>query len=139
MSGFLASPFIFQKLGYQGNFAVCGGSVGLAIVYVIFLVPEPNKVKKNSDTQEKNEGRKFSFVFIKNLIVRAFLVLKDGFVTLATRPRTRILKILILIQLICFAIYWLCVEVNVLLYLYMMLVFEGFSADDYAYFLVSLF
>ena len=140
MSGFLASPFIFQNLGYQGNFAICGGAIGLAIIYLIFFVPEPNKVKEETEENEKKNGeRKLSFIFVKNLIVRAFVILKDGFVTVATRPRKRILKILILIQLVCFTIYWLCVEINAILYLYMTLVFDGFDADDFAYFAVSLF
>jgi len=34
---------IFAKLGYQGNFGICGGMLGLSIIYAIFFVEEPKK------------------------------------------------------------------------------------------------
>ena len=92
MFGFLASPFIFAKLGYLGNFALCEGFLGLAIIYVIFFVEEP---KIEIEAAKESERKKFNF---RHLIVSSFAVLKDGLKTLITRPRTKIIKYLILIQ-----------------------------------------
>ena len=90
MLGFLVSPSIFAKLGYLGVFSICEGMIGLAIIYIIFFVEEP-KV----EIEEPKEKKKLNFV---QLIVKSFTVLKDGLITLVTRPRTKMIKYLILIQ-----------------------------------------
>ena len=90
MLGFLASPAIFAKLGYLGVFSICEGMIGLAIIYIIFFIEEP-KV----EIESPKEKEKLNF---RHLIVKSFVVLKDGLITLVTRPRRKMIKYIILIQ-----------------------------------------
>lgn len=78
-------------------------------------------------------GEKSSF---GTMVCNAVVTPIEGMKSLFTRKRTSFLKFMILLQLFCFFIYWIIIEINVLKYLYMLLVFDGFDETDYAYYTV---
>jgi hypothetical protein len=60
----------------------------------------------------------------------------QGMVSLFTKKRKSSLKLLVLLQFVCFFIYWLIIEIYVIKYLYMLLVFDDFDKADYAFYSV---
>ena len=69
---------------------------------------------------------------MKSFFKQAVLVPLTGMKSVLTKDRKKILKLLIALQLITYGIY--IFSINRLNYLYMLLVFDGFTATDYAFF-----
>jgi hypothetical protein len=101
--------------------------IGISLVYLVLFVKEP--IKRKLANGEKNNPA-------KSLLYNAIVTPLQGMKLLITKKRKNLLKVLILLQFICFFIYWLIIEINILKYLYMLLVFEGFDEKGYAYYSV---
>jgi PCFT/HCP family folate transporter-like MFS transporter 1/3 len=127
VAGTLLSPLILEKLGYYGNYGISSIMIGISLVYLVLFVKEP--IKRKLANGEKNNPA-------KSLLYNAIVTPLQGMKLLITKKRKNLLKVLILLQFICFFIYWLIIEINILKYLYMLLVFEGFDEKGYAYYSV---
>lgn len=153
--GTLLSPVVFKTLGYHGSFGISGAFILLAIVYFVKFVEEP--IKKDSDeksplvrttTAQRVEQSSFSeniLRILKNAADKiisfakiAIVIPLTGMKEVLTRDRKMILKVLIVVQFLCFSTYWLTLQIWNLLYLYMLLVFDGFSETDYSHFNVAM-
>ncbi len=121
------SPHIFNNLGAFGSYGIGAGVFVLALTYLTLFVKEPVE-RKAIKSAEKG--------FIKNLIIRAIKTPFEGMKSLLTKKRKTQLKLLILLQLIMFIIYWLVIEVQMMRYLYMLRVFDNFGPTENSYFLV---
>ena len=130
MIGTLLSPIIVEKLTFYGSYGFYGGFVVLAALYLKLFVKEPIKRKKDGSSKEKRSTRD---VFYSTLVT-PLLDIKS----LLTKKRKAILIILIVLQLIIYCTYIFAYYSNTLLYLYMLIKFEGFTAADYAYFTVAI-
>jgi MFS family permease len=127
VAGTLLSPYILDKIGYFGNYGISAGSILLGLVYFVLVVKEP--INKKAEKSEKKNS-------FNNLLLTAIATPLIGMKTLLMKKRKLSLKLLLLLQLACFFIYWLVIEVHILRYLYMLFVFEGFDEADYAYYTV---
>ena len=123
--GIFLSPIILENLGSFACYGISTGTFLVAIVQCHFFVKEPNEPKTE---EEKVENKSSS-----NWLVTAFVTPLLGMKSLLFKKRKQILKILILLQLMNFFIYWIVIEVGVLQYLYMFQVFAPDITDkDYA-------
>lgn len=126
--GTLLSPVILEYLDYYGSYSLSSALILAALVYCVLFVPEP-LVKETDDPENE----------IKSLRTLVWSVIKTpvlGLVSLFTKKRKTALKALILLQLVCYFIYWFVIELHTLNYLYMRLVFDGFTENDYSYYTV---
>ena len=119
----MISPLALKHLGYLGNYGISAAILTLGIVYLLAFVKEPI-VKKSGNRNGK------SFIYV------AFTAPILGMKSLFLKKRKTVLKILILLQLFCFVIYWLVIETTVVKYLYMLLVFDGFTETQFSYYSV---
>ena len=125
--GTLVSPHILDSLGPVGSYSCGAGTFALALTYLAFFVKEPVE-RKAVKSDEKG--------FIKNLILTAIKTPFVGMKSLFTKKRKTQLKLLVLLQLFMFTIYWMVIEVQMVRYLYMLLVFDNFGPTENAYFSV---
>ena len=139
--GTLLSPIIFRHLGYFGIYSVSCGFLIPAIIYLIFIVKEPMEVKvEESSGHEQNKKCHLSLfnVINQNLTkVKSFFTVAVVMPLLAiksviTKDRKTILKFFIICQFFCYGLYLFTLEIQGLVYLYMLLVFDGFNETDYA-------
>jgi PCFT/HCP family folate transporter-like MFS transporter 1/3 len=143
MAGKLLSPYIFMYLGYYGNFISSSVFFALAIVYLILFVKEPIQIatSKNEVANESfdtiispklsifQKVKSQSLQFLNTCIVLPVLEMKKFF----AKDRKTIVKVIITLQLLCYGIYAFSVQVYRLTYLYMTLVFDGFTGTEYAH------
>ena len=140
--GTLLSPFIFKQLGYFGNYAISCGFFALSIIYLIFIVKEPI-IRKEKEVKLITEKKKIKepstlellsklFVKIKSFFFKAIVVPLQGMKSVITRDRKSVLKMLILLQLFCYGLYLFTLQMHSITYLYLLLVFDGFTETDYA-------
>ena len=127
VAGTLLSPLILKKIGYFGNYGISAGAIFLGLTYFVLIVKEP--ISKKSEKSEKTNS-------IKNFLLTAIATPLIGMKTLLMKKRKLNLKLLLLLQLACFFIYWMVIEIHILRYLYMLFVFEDFDEADYAYYTV---
>jgi len=142
VAGTLVSPYIFRTLGFYGNYIISATFYSSGIAYLVFFVKEPIvKSNPNHGPQTKNdevEANPMSRFFqpmltnMKSFFKQAVVVPLTGMKSVLTRDRKKILKLLIALQLITYGIY--IFSINRLNYLYMLLVFDGFTSTDYAFF-----
>lgn len=138
MIGTLLSPLVSREIGYFGNYVLCGGLALLAVLYLKLAVKEPvkkletvedSKVDSKPIKEKQKSGALITFFVIPLLDMKA----------LVTKKRTPAITILIILQLIIYCAYIFVLNSNLsLLYLFMLLNFDGFEAADYAYFSVSM-
>ena len=126
--GTLLSPVIHDYLDYYGSYGFSSAFIFVSLVYCVLFVPEPLVKKQLEDNEEKKS--------FGTLLWSAVKTPAQGMVSLFTKKRKTSLKLLILLQLACFFVYWLIIEMHILNYLYMRLVFDGFEDQDYAYYSV---
>jgi len=125
--GTLVSPYILDSLGPIGSYSCGAGIFALGLTYLAFFVKEPVE-RKSVKSDEKG--------FVKNLILTAIKTPYVGMKSLLTKKRKTQLKLLVLLQLFMFTIYWMVIEVQMVRYLYMLLVFDNFGPTENAYFSV---
>jgi PCFT/HCP family folate transporter-like MFS transporter 1/3 len=129
VAGTLSSPVIFKKLGYYGNYSISAGMIALSLIYLLTFVKEPvSKQHESIMSKGKYSLKKWCYLAVATPLL--------GMKSLIFKKRKLTLKLLILLQFAAFFIYWLIIEVNLLKYLYMLFVFEGFNETDYSYFSV---
>jgi hypothetical protein len=148
--GTLLSPLIFKKLGYYGNYGINCVFVVLAIAYLVYFVEEPITIVKSEKehvTTEKvnlsmldKSDRLFehSWKVIKSFLHNAIAIPLQGMKEVIVKDRKLVLKFLICVQFLCFATYWLTLQIWTVMYLYMLLVFEDFDETGYAHFNVAI-
>jgi len=121
--GTLLSPHIFKHLGYYGNYIISSGFFALAILYLILFVKEP--IQKCYPNNKTNLGLNLNLkMFWKTAIVTPLMEMKSVF----TKERTGIAKLIISSLVLSFGLYVFSIQAFRLTYLYMMLVFDGFTA-----------
>ena len=143
MAGKLLSPYIYMYLGFYGNFISSSVFFALAIGYLIFFVKEPLQ-KANSKKEVANESlqatispklgffqkvKSYTVKFVTTSVVLPVLEMKK----FLTKDRRTIIKVIIALQIFCYSIYAFSSQVYRLTYLYMTLVFDGFTGTDYAH------
>ena len=135
IAGTLLSPLVNQYLGPIGNYGLFGGFTLLSAIYLKICVREPIKNKSEKKLElEEHHPRSSSGVFYTTLVM-PLMDMK----ALLLKPRKRILTILILIQLIVYCTYIFAFNSTTsLLYLYMLVRFEDFQPEDFAYFSVTM-
>jgi len=154
MIGTILSPIIFKSLGYYGSYSFSCVFLALAIAYMIFFVEEPIKKEvaetdpliKEKTVRPKDEtfleklchnvGKYWKK--LKNFLKISIKIPLTGMKEVITRDRKSVLKFLIVLQFFCFGTYWLTLQIWNLFYLYMLLVFDGFTETDYAHFNVAM-
>lgn len=104
VTGTLLSPVVLKSLGYNGNYGISAGILVVAIIYLLLFVKEPLK----KTTTGPGEHR--------SLIHLAVVTPYKGMKSLIVKKRSGMIKLLVLLQLGCFVIYWLVIETNVLKY-----------------------
>ena len=130
--GTLLSPIISEKLTYYGSYGLYGGMIVLAALYLKFFVREP--IKKKKDESKNSKEKRSAYNVLYSTLVTPLIDIK----TLVVKKRKNILTIIIILQLIIYAVYVFAYYSNGLLYLYMLVKFEGFTAADYSYFTVAI-
>ena len=153
--GSLLSPVVFKQLGYFGSYSLSWMFSASALAYMLLFAKEPlvRKTELNSNTEtspEKLPKEEQSFVSILKtqsvdtfisatvFLKKAILITIKGIRDMITKERKYILKVVILVQFVCFATYWLTFQYWNLLYLYMLLVFDGFNETDFAHYNVAI-
>ena len=130
MVGTLLSPLVSKHVGYFGNYGLFAGLALSAAVYLQYFVKEPVDKKQTGDLEETETPSFLYSFFVTPLIDMKILLVKK---------RSCLLALLIALQLIIYCSYIFTYNSNVsILYLYMLVRFEDFSADDFAYFSVTL-
>jgi len=143
--GTLLSPVIFRNLGYFGNYAISSAMFASAIVYLVWFVKEPIQRQalefKEAEASKQRPAAKSLcelvtelFGKIKAFLMKAVLIPLQGMKSVITKDRKTILKFLIFLQFFCYAMYLFTLMMHQLVYLYMLLVFDGFTETDYAHF-----
>ena len=125
----LLSPLSFRLLNFVGTFILSACASGLALLYLIFVVKEPLDISK------KNKHDKSSALdFLKKNVFEPF---KETVKTVF-KERENGLRMLILLSLFTYCIYWSLLTFNQIIYLYLSKVFEGFDGRDNAIYLAYL-
>ncbi len=119
----MASPVVFEKLGYNGSFGINLGLTTLAFLYVIFLISEP----VNRKTPEPFSG--MANWIRTYLLTPCWQMLKALF-----RQRPGHLRQLLIIQIVCYACLWFNYEYQNIEYLYLLKVLDGYTETEYAYY-----
>ena len=124
ISGTLLSPIILKKLNARFNYGFKLISMFLAIIYVILRVkgpPKSNKLNRTKTTLGKS--------LIQPLI--------DMFNALFTK-RPNKLHCILAIQYLLYCIWMFSVEEELMRYLYLQKVLDGFDGTDFAYLTVFI-
>ncbi len=143
MAGTLLSPYLFMYFGYYGNFISSSAFFAIAIVYLIFFVKEPiqkaiseNEVAKDclqetvaSKLNIFQKIKSFTIQLLTTSVVLPILEMKK----FLTKDRQTIIKVIITLQILSYGIYMFSGQAYRLTYLYMSLVFDGFTSTDYAH------
>ena len=133
MIGTLLSPVISKHIGYFGNYGLNGALALTAVVYLKFVVEEPVKRKEEKDDSSQTDSKLSRFLF--TFFVTPLIDMK----VLISRKRSNLLMFLIFLQLIIYCVYIFALNSNMsLMYLYMLIKFDGFTSTDFAYFSVTL-
>jgi len=145
--GTILAPIVFKNLGYFGSYGFSCFFNLLAIIYILKFVKEPMMEEREEQEMltEENTKQQGQVNFFES-IVWNFLIFYKIFIKIPLRgmkevllkDRKIILKFLIFIQFICFITYWLTWQIFNITYLYMHLVFEGFTETDYSHYYVAM-
>lgn len=124
MVGTVLSPVLGDRIGFYGTYGVGSGSMLMALFYLVFFVNEPVVVEEGSGGEK---GLSFA-----RLLQLAILAPLEGLRGIVTKKRVPGLKVLILLQVVLFTLYWTTSEAGLLGYNYLKLVFDSFDGGDYA-------
>ncbi len=128
----LLSPYIFDYMGYYGNYILSSAFYALAISYLIFFVKEPIITKPQS--QLKNDPADKNLISkLKEFFLTAVIIPLKSMKEVVTKKRKSRVKLLITLQFLCYFLYMFTSQVIRLIYLYMLLVFDGFTGKDFAH------
>ena len=143
--GTLLSPYVFEYMGYYGNFCLCTLMIGIAILYLVFFVTEATIIQKQKEviTEKMDDATDMSICLrlaarAKSMMRISVMVPLQGIRNVICKDRKTILKFLITLQVLCYLIYTSLWQVSRLTYLYMMLVFDSFTPKDYAHLKVGV-
>ena len=152
--GTLLSPIIFKKLGYYGSYSISWLFSILAVIYMVFIVKEPLvKVeemnnKSNLENCNQEESKQCLLTINKHLVAtcsttldfleKTIIIPIKRIRDVISKDRKLILKGLIVVQFVCFTTYWITFQICNLIYLYMLMVFDGFNETDYSHFNVAM-
>ena len=149
VSGTLLSPVLANKIGRYANFILKLICDLLAILYLIFIIKDTERLDKTQSDKEVTKvdfkGKKLIFLNhglkknkLNQLVVKPFLdillyPMLDMFKSIF-KIRPNGLHILIAIQFYMFATYWFVLEEKALKYLYLRQEIENFTGTDYSWF-----
>ena len=145
--GTLVSPYVFEYLGYYGNYCLCSLLMALAILYLIFFVHEPIDQKKQNEAQNSNQMRKVgeSRSVCQRAIKRIAYIIKisvmvplTGIKSVIFKERKTMIKVVLALQVLSYLLYAFSWQVSTLTYLYTILVFDSFTPKDYAHMSVGI-
>ena len=143
--GTMLSPYIFENMGYYGNFCLCTVMLGLAFLYMVFFVPEATRTQKQTEAttlkmEEPTNGNICLTLAAraKNMLQISVKVPLQGIRNVIFKDRKTAVKFLITLQVLCYFMYAAMWQVSRLTYLYMMLVFDSFTPKDYAHLRVGV-
>lgn len=141
MTGTLLSPYVFMHLGYYGNFISSSLLFSSASAYLFFFVHEP--VQKQNGKNEMSIETDTSSCLLVKLHIRKILTISVVIPLLEMKKfilkeRRAIMKVIIILQCSCFCIYTFSGQANRLTYLYMLLVYDEFTATDYAHMNIAM-
>ena len=136
------SPYIFDYMGYFGNFILSSVFFALAIIHLVLFVKEPIDTKPaTSLPTDPNDPMSIDLKLIskvKQFLINAIIIPLKGMKDVVTKNRKSTVKLLITLQLLCYFLYMFTSQINRLIYLYMLLVFDGFTGKDYAHLSVAM-
>jgi MFS family permease len=140
--GTLISPYVFQNLGFYGNYVLSAIFFSIGIAYLCLIVKEPIKnayiasidIPSQKDTNPCVRVSNHVLSNLKIFFKNAVIIPIQGMKSLLTRKRRTILKVLLTFQIINYGIYVFSYQAFRLTYLYMLLVFDDFKPKDYAFF-----
>ena len=136
--GTLLSPVIAEHIGYFGNYGCFVGLSLLAILYLNFIVKEPSTNKQEGDSADPQTDKKKSFQLTYVLYTFLVMPLIDMKV-LICKKRAAVITIVIVVQLLIYSTYIFVLNAYTsLLYMYMLLQFDGFTGAKFAYFSVTM-
>ena len=147
--GTLLSPIIFKNFGYFGNYAISAVLFAISIFYLVCFVKEPiqrrpaesNEVevpKQRPATKTVCQLVTELFGKFRMFLIKAVLIPLRDMWSVATKDRKTILKFLIFLQFFCYGMYLFTLMMHQLVYLYLLLVFDGYSETDYAHFQIFM-
>ena len=153
--GTILAPVNFKTLGYFGSYGVSSLFTLAAIIYITLLVDEPtktvlHKIQEHEVQEPSGESAQKTAAYVNRSVFKMVIDIILRFVQIAiTTPlsemkevimkeRKTSLKFLILLQFLCFSTYWITWQIWSLIYLYMDLVFEGFTETDYSHYYVAM-
>jgi MFS family permease len=128
--GTMLSPYIFDYMGYYGNYILSSASFALAIIHLVFFVKEPIDTKPQTPLTNNPTDKNLSSK-LKEFFFTAVITPLKSMKEVVTKDRKSTVKLLITLQFICYFLYLFTSQVNRLVYLYMLLVFDGFTGKDY--------
>ena len=132
ITGTLVSPYIFDYMGYYGNYILSSACYALAIIHLVFFVKEPIETKPQAPlTNNLNDKNLISK--LKEIFLTAVIIPLGSMKEVVTKDRKSTVKLLITLQLLCYFLYAFTSQVSRLVYLYMLLIFDGFTGKDYAH------
>ena len=127
VAGSLLSPITFKLLGYYGSFLTYFFCCLLTLIYLKCCVQEP--------VNSKEFRFKGFSKFLKTFLIKP---VKEMFFTIS-KKRPGNLRFLLVIQLLAYGLLWFNTQWSYgLEYNYMLLVFKGFTADQYAYYSAAM-
>lgn len=129
----LSFPVVTEYFGFYGNYGFQGGLAIAAIIYLKVFVKEL-EIKKKEENENDEEGKKLFFQKLKKILINPLLDMRSLF----TRQRKPIIRLLIFLLTFIYCIYIFAYYSETVLYLYMLIQFDGFTAADYAYFSVAM-
>ncbi len=131
--GLLLSPQVFHWGGYWASFLFKIVGITLAILYLLFVIREPERrfeVTSLKKEREQSEGQKsvlrtyFEFFFWNPF---------SKMLRIVFRKRENNLRLLLVIQLFIYGMYWMLLQQKQVLYLFQLKTFVGFDGSNAAY------
>jgi MFS transporter, PCFT/HCP family, solute carrier family 46 (folate transporter), member 1 len=133
--GTLLSPIISEHVGYYGNYGLFAGLALTAIGYLQLFVKEPVDRKRIEEEAANSENSPKQFGVLYTFLVQPLIDMKE----LICKKRTTLLWFLIVIQLLIYCTYIFVLNAYTsLLYLFMLIQFDGFTATQFSYFSVTM-
>ena len=125
VTGALVSPIIANNIDRYANFGLKLACDLFALLYLIFIIKDTRRIIESNKKREPSIGQKINSVVISPLIDMFKAIFK-------IRPKG--LHVLIAIQFGMYASYCFVLEEKAVRYLYLLKLFEGFTATDYSRF-----
>jgi MFS family permease len=130
--GTLLFPYIFDYMGYYGNYILSSAFYAMAIIYLIVFVKEPIDAKAQTPLTYDPTGNNL-IAKLKKFFFTAVIIPLKCMKEVIAKKRKSTVKLLITLQFICYFLYMFTSQVIRLIYLYMLLVFDGFTGKGFAH------